>query len=368
MTGESNLDETQGQVFVFAIPAFDKFESSSPRLAVTTSSRIPVDVTLSIRGSSIKMSMTVNRNNHSDIVLPQMIRLGKEEGKQNKTIIVRSNGKVSVHVMNDGDNGDGFVVYPTSHLGKRYYVAAYSVNTAVDPSLVIISSIENTQIIITKKAGDSFSVRLENFESYRFDGDRFEDLSETLIESEKPIAVISGVKTQVPRSQCCLGVLLKQLLPVSEWGKKYFLAPVTGLNGFVFRVYMSNLNTAVNISRSEYDRRNHEIKHELEADSFHEEIVDGNTLVSITSTEPIMVVQYLKGYDTDLHLPGNPSMIVVQPLESFTNNVTFPVFDNNLSYQNNNKYYINIIVECSRTSGLRYSRQMSDVSLAVSLK
>ena len=165
LTGKSYDDGTQEQMFVFTTPAFDQIETLSPRLEITTSSQVSVDVTISIPGSQIDLNLTVNRNNHSNIVLPQMIRLGIE-GKQNKTVIVRSNGMVSVHAMNDGDYGDGFVVYPTSQLEKRYYVAAYSVNTERHPSFVCISAVENTKIIIRKQAAEASSVLLEKYESY----------------------------------------------------------------------------------------------------------------------------------------------------------------------------------------------------------
>ena len=356
MTGKSYDDGTQDQVFVFAIPAFST-ESSSPSVTISTSSQIPVNVTLSISNTLKKRNTTVDRNSPSNIVLPPTIRLRQEEGKQNKTVIIISTGMVSVHALNDGENGDGFVVYPTSQLGKRYYVAAYAVNTAVDPSFVCISAVENTEIIVKRRTAEPFKVRLEEYESYRLDGYRMEDLSGTLIQSDKPIAVISGVKTRVS-SVCCLGVLLEQLLPVSGWRKKYFLAPYKGLNGFVYRIYTSNHSTAVNISRSRYN----ETKHEVEAERFLEENVKGDAIhvVSISSKEPIMIVQYLKGYSTNFYSQGNPSpsMIVVQPLTSFTRSVTFPVFENNLNNQTD--HYINIIIECSHTTGLRYSRQISE--------
>ena len=61
---------------------------------------------------------------------------------------------------------------------------------------------------IKTKAGQSHSVNLTRYESYRYDGETYEDQSQTFVQSDKPAAVISAVFTQIPNDVCCHSALI----------------------------------------------------------------------------------------------------------------------------------------------------------------
>ena len=229
---------------MFAIPVIGY--TSSPRVLITTLSENPVNITLSAPGLSNKQRI-VNRNTHADIPLPRGIRMYRGSGKQNKTIIVRSSGLVSVYAIDDDKGGgDGFYVYPSTQLGLRYYVSTYE-TTSGGYSFFCVTPLEDSVITVVTKTGLRRTVMLRQYESYRFD--KRSDLSGTLIQSDKRISVTSGAWTEVPVGECCIDGLLEMLLPVSKWGKKHFLAPIKSLNiGYVYRVYSSNISTSLNIN------------------------------------------------------------------------------------------------------------------------
>ena len=289
------------------------------------------------------MNMSINRKKHFDISLPSKIRLKSGEGKQNKTVIVQSSGVVSVYVIDSDTNiGDGFTVYPSSQVGQRYYIAAYIPAFPDVPSFFCATALENTMITIIPKSGQSQSVRLKQYESFRFEGNRSQDISGMLIQSDSPITVISGVRAYVPSTRCCVGTLLEQLLPVNKWQKKYFLASFRNLDGFIYRIYSSELHTSVNISSSKG-----QIEYiQLGAKEFYEGNVYGDVVLSITSEQAVMVVQHMTNH------PSNPAMIVVQSLTSSSK--TFPVFELKTLDRNRISYYINVIIECSQVKGLKY--------------
>ncbi|XP_072047542.1 uncharacterized protein [Amphiura filiformis] len=85
------------------------------------------------------------------------------------------------------------------------------------------------------------------------------------------------------------------------------------------------------------------------AGSFHEGNIINDTIVSLTSDQPIMVVQYMKGAEFR-NARDNPSMLIIPPITLFTGNVTFPVIE----YTNfpTHTYYINIVIECDVVDGL----------------
>ena len=349
--GKSDDGERPGQLFIFTIPEVDTIGLSSSLVMITTFSRLLVSVTLSIPGFSIEMNMRIDRNNHFNISLPSEIRLKQGEVKQNKTVIIESSGVVSVYVIeNDKDIGDGFAVYPSSQIGKRYYIAAYIPTFPMVPSFVCATALEHTMITFTPKSGQSQSVRLNRYESFRFEGNTSQDISGMFIQSDSPITIISGVRAKVPSTRCCVGSLLEQLLPVNKWKKNYFLASFRNLDGFIYRIYSSELSTSVNISSS----RDPTEYVQLGAEEFHEGHVKGDVVLSITSEEAVMVVQYMQGFSATSNLTGNPAMIVAQSLTS--SSITFPVFNIRTLIRSRIYYYISVIIECSQVKGLQYSK------------
>ena len=107
-------------------------------------------------------------------------------------------------------------------MGTTYYVASYQPSSRFYPTFVCITALYmNTSVYIhTKK--ERMSVTLLQYESYRFDGRENEDLSGSLVQSDSPIVVISGVRTQVYKnaSQTPVGSGLVVHLPPQIYGER----------------------------------------------------------------------------------------------------------------------------------------------------
>ena len=118
--------------FLHNIPGVAPGAIGDPHVLIS-SSRQPVNVSLSIPGVEFEIKKTITSENpfcEIDLSLSNTggydIRMFPSVGKQNKTIIVRSSDAVNVHaISNDYRGGDGFVVIPTNQLGKRHYLASY---------------------------------------------------------------------------------------------------------------------------------------------------------------------------------------------------------------------------------------------------
>ncbi|XP_072047500.1 uncharacterized protein [Amphiura filiformis] len=332
-------EDTNGaSEFVFSIPFLSNIVSP-PHVLITTSSLVPIFTTLTIPGGGYNVTNTISRDNPLDIRLSMNeVRL-TNSGVQERTIFVRSSGESLVFVVdNENKDGDTYLVYSTSQLGTQYYVASYKPYDTRFPSFLCISSIyPNTSINITTPAGKTVQIILKRHESYRFDSDEGEDLSGTFVQSNKPIAVISGVITYVPDEKvCCLDGLIEQLPPVHSWGYKFTFTPFLSLNsGYVYRVFTTIYSATLYMSDGN-------ITH-IAAESFHEEDVTENTVVSFTSDQPVMAVQYMKGSNANTPDRGDPSMLSVTPNTAFTAEVTFPVIEYTGGLYT---YYINVILEC----------------------
>ena len=89
----------------------------------------------------------------------------------------------------------------------------------------------------------------------------------------------------------------------------------------------------------------------IEAGRFYEGDVTGDTIVSFTSDEPVMVIQYMKGHSVNKPPRGDPSMLLAPPFSTFSNHVTFPAFQY-LFKRSMHTYFINLIVKCNNVDGL----------------
>ena len=355
---------------MFAIPKlwFDnKFWESDhpPHVMITTLASHPVYTTLSIPGYSLTINRTIRRNNGANIRLPHDYRMDVGDGKQNKTIIVRASDTVSVYaITNEYHGSDVFQSIPSLQLGTTYYVVSYQpFNGTLYPSFVCISALQSdTSVSISKQSVLIHTVTLRPYESYRYDGDV--DLSGTLIQSDKPIAVISGsAVTDLPED---LGGskdgLVSELLPTKSWGLLYHIFPFESLTGgYIYRVYASNISTTLQMSNGNVTV--------IQPGDFYEGDASGDEVISFKADQNVTVSQYMKSRRFNEPWRGDPSMLVVPPVSSYTHDVTFPVFEytfvnDSVYIKRNHKfsYYISVVIECENIDGLHLNNQTSTTS------
>ena len=79
-------------------------------------------------------------------------------------------------------------------------------------------------------------------------------------------------------------------------------------------------------------------------------------MVSIVADNTVSVMQYMKSYYADSPYNGDSSMLVVPAVETYTNNVTFPVYQY-ISFPSTT-YYITIIIECELVKGLTFDNEL----------
>ena len=329
------------QEHVFTVPEF-YYGSGDPHTLITTSSRKPVNVTLSIPGVGFKIYKTITKDSSIwDIDLSPTdghdIHTLRGIGKQNTTVIVRSSDTVNVHaISHDIGGGDGFVVIPTNQLGTTHYVASYQTSDWKDPAFVCITALHMNTLIYIQTNRKHIRETLQQYESYRFDGDKYEDLTGALVQSDKPIAVISGVRASVSSGR--KDGLLVQIPPTNMWGETFSIVPFSLNLGYVYRVQTLNKSTTLKFS----DDKVVEIKPEIHGvKTFYEADVIGYEMISFTSDQPVMVIQYLKSANNPLR--GGPAMLIVPPFTLFGHNVTFPVFQFYYVFE----HFITVIAECT---------------------
>ena len=344
-------ESTGGTEYVFAIPKI--YFSYPPHVLITTSSPKPVSVSLTIPGLGFESSHTITRNTHADIAVPVEARIS-EAGKYSKTILVSSSCPVSVFAFDtEYRELDGFIVLPTAHLGTEYYVPSYVSVHKLTPAFFTVSALgHETSVYFATPAGQEHLISLKPYESYRFHGGHYEDLTGTFIRANTSISVTSGVYSSVGKGGGVDG-MLANIPPVENWGHHFALAPFLSQTcGYVYRVMSANHTTTLTIS-------NLTEAVEVQAGQYYEGDVSGEAMSIIRSDFPVLVVQYMKGYGA-CDSRGDSGMIISSPIESYYNNVTFPVFDTTYICTDSPKaYYISVITDCVYVDGLIFDDKTS---------
>eukprot|EP00057_Strongylocentrotus_purpuratus_P014054 XP_011668528.1 PREDICTED: uncharacterized protein LOC105436428 [Strongylocentrotus purpuratus] len=84
--------------------------------------------------------------------------------------------------------------------------------------------------------------------------------------------------------------------------------------------------------------------------------VADQSMISISATKPIMVMQYSKGASTDGKL-GDPAMLLVTPWEQYVSRVEFPVFDFSAAGMIST-VSIGVISECNATHNIEFGNEV----------
>lgn len=239
-------------------------------------------------------------------------------------------------------SSDAMIVYPTTSLGKKYYVLTYNSDFNFDnqptPSQFSIMATEDNTIVkinpstITACGNDKeFSVTLQKGESYLVQagkkrlGGGYEnnDLTGTYIEADKNIAVFAGhQRATIPiwsgARNPSRDFICEQLIATETWGKDAFVVPFPYVEvdqtSFtdIYRIISSTDNNKVNVGGKTIT---------LNKGQIHEGRI--TEPIAIYAERPIMTAQYKRTarlsnnnyYDTEGI--GDPLMILVPPVEQF---------------------------------------------------
>jgi gliding motility-associated-like protein len=228
------------------------------------------------------------------------------------------------------------LVLPVNVLGKKYRSFSYfQASTGSSKSQFQIIAVEdNTQVQVQLRkngvaSGAPFTISLPNV------GDVYQiqdalDLTGSYIESVasasggcKKIAVFSGSSALSLSRQGCNGgsfdPLNQQCYPISTWGKNFGVIPiVNNPNGFQARVLADENNTTVNYGPTTVV---------LNAGEFYPPSNSNVTAQTgpffITADKPIAAAQFLMSQNcAAAPAIGDPDMILLNPIEQNTNNVT----------------------------------------------
>ena len=293
-----NFDHEPEQLFLFITNP----ESSAVSFTVT-----PIDSSGNISASST----TVNIPSSFEVV---------SINERDKGILVEANGNISVYGLSyDSGSADAYLALPCTVMAVDEY-EYYGISYVPFCSVILLVACENETVV---KFNPSTIITLNSMETYQIES--VNDLTGTRITSSKPLSVFSGSDcANVPQDINYCDHLVEQVPPTVTWGTKFLVASLDGRSsGERIRVLSARaasvtVNCNTNVSVSEFQLQS--------GGRFREFELPINSSCSIESTSPVLVAQYAYGGESDGI--GDPFMMIIPPIEQFTNNYLVKSFTN----------------------------------------
>ena len=329
-----------------------------------------------IPGTGFREEFSVVPGMPHKVWINSSIKVMSSEEVEDLGIHVVSNNPVSVVAMSYRyQTTDSYLAFPVSALGTRYRAMGYKwLASDLLSQLAVVATEDQTSVTILpssrtlggKPAGKPFTIELNRGQVYQvipyFDPSKPSDLTGTLIESNKPVALFSGhncAYVPINTYKAC-NLLIEQIPPVNSWGTSFVAAPFIDRKTYVLRVLADKEGTEI--------RRNGVPVASLGPGEFYEAIdLTENTLIS--SNLPVMVTQFATGFTyssraTD-HVAdsiGDPMMIMLPPVNQFLSQYTVAVpFDRDW----NN--YVTIVLPKRVREALRMNNRPVDPTIFESI-
>lgn len=266
---------------------------------------------------------------------------------------------VSVHVVSENaTSADGYLALPTPGLGTQYYVMTRASGRYSGSEFAVVATQDSTSVSInptaagaSQPAGTAFTVLLNTGETYQFANPGNADMTGTLVTSDKPIALFGGHRcADVPSGTGYCDYLVEQMPSVTSWGKTFHTLMFSGRARYTVRVIAAQDNTTFNTSPAG-------LIGTLNAGQFAD--VELGAEAEIVSSNPVLVAQFIRGYDDDTAAKGDPSMVLVTPAEMGLTDTTFGVY----GLAGTRGAFINIVTETAALASLTLDNVVVDPAL-----
>ena len=243
----------EGTEFTLAFPYLspsDRSETERIRLLVTGDPGTPVELRYGATGAT--RNFTLGPNGYSEYVIDTTdIALPWEEGLFDRSLDVRAPTPITLAVMLDrGTASEAFGAIPHRLLGTTY--TTLSLRSFYQGSFVVVAATEdNTSVTITPRLQTKggrppslpFTVVLDKGEIYqmlsleRTNSDINDDMSGSLVEADRPVAVWSGTTcASLPTASKVCGPVIEQLPSHEALGRTHFFARYPAEQGAFWKV------------------------------------------------------------------------------------------------------------------------------------
>lgn len=325
--------------------SLDTDNTLSLRLVIATDA----DNTIVVENPRTSFRRTLDLTAHSadTVEIPSIECYMMESGVvQQRAIHVSSRSPITLYAASYGSASmDATFILPTRALGKDYRLqtfpydrqsAEFAIVATADGTTVRIEEPESVGYTVWLRRGDSYLVRRTN------PNDEV-DLSGTVVCADHPIAVFSGNQAaRVPHSEDLSDDhIYEQAVPTTAWGTEFVIPMVLRQQRNILRVTAAEDDTeiAYNDAAPVVLSRGETWEHEMSAVS--------DSVGRLRADKPVACYLYMTSARYMLPVAGDPSLLLVPPLNHTVPYQTFTTF----SYTGLTDY-LSVVVPTASASGL----------------
>lgn len=265
--------------------------------------------------NSKKLELTI-----SNSVIQSNIRQVERRG-----IFVKSSTDVSVLVVTsynqrNADARETFLALPKSLLSDSYIVSSYNTTHSWNSEFLIVASEKATTVNISNSRTNqspTTPITMNTLDTYLFNSRQ--DLSGTIISSDKPIAVFSGHEAAGVR--CNYNhYFVDQNLPTKFYDHTFLVPPLPPKSSYVVRIYGLEPYTHFKYN---FSARNEIVTLAKPGEVY--EIFHNYTPVAITSDKPVQVMIYSTCYYFERNHIGGSTMSIIPSINQYDNVYHFTI-------------------------------------------
>lgn len=305
-----------------------------------------------VKGGTVK---AIQVSNLAQVTSSEVIESGRG-------IHVTSDVPISVYGLNRRKlTTDTFMGFPVNVLGKNYRVMCYDVSIKLMAQLAVVATEDSTEVIITPtvdtdgghKRGTPFKVMLNKGDVYQVAAANLAnciddcDLTGSLVESDKKIAVFSGHQcAYVPTDVIACNHLVEQVPPLNSWGKHFYIGAFKKRSFYNYRVLANEDNTKV--------FENNKLIGTINAGQHLER--ETKRSVQVTATSPVLVAQFSQGFDNGDRI-GDPMMLLISPTQQFLKKYRFAT-----PVDGSWEHFVNVVAPTKALESIRLNGIRVDVN------
>ena len=244
-------------------------------------------------------------------------------------------------------------ILPTPSLGDEYLIQAFPYSSTDRCAELSIIAVENNTVVDINlscssigghTANSPFSVTLNAGQCYQILTNVNQELSGTHIQTQgrKKIAVLAGARSaNIPTgSYSYADHIVEQMMPVTTWGNHFVVTQSMLRDNDIIRVTSLSDNCQI--------RKNGTVITTINAGQTHQfEITSDETSCYLETTQPAAVFLYLTSQSYG-GTNGDPSMVIINPIEQQIEEITFSTFNSG----NSSYHFVNIVTDTDKVSGM----------------
>ncbi|MCB0702265.1 MAG: IgGFc-binding protein [Candidatus Kapaibacterium sp.] len=320
-------------------------------------------VTIEIKSIRFKEQVFVKGGTVKAIQISPLAQVTSSEIiESGRALHVTSDVPISVYGLNRRKlTTDTFMGLPVNVLGTSYRVMCYDVSIKLMAEMAVVATEDSTLVTITPtvdtdgghKRGRPFSVTLNKGDVYQVAAANTVpcidncDLTGSLIESNKKIAVFSGHQcAYVPTDVIACNHLVEQVPPLHSWGKHFYIGAFKKRSFYNYRVLANKDGTRV--------FEDSKLIGTLNAGQHLERETDKS--VQVTASNPVLVAQFSQGFDNGDRI-GDPMMCLISPTQQFLKKYRFATPVDGFW-----EHFVNVVAPTKALNSIRLNGIKVDVS------